>query len=155
MDRGEVLRLYDAWADDVYRLAYSFLLNPADAQDAVQEVFLRLLKKTAPPMPGGDGGRRARIPAKYCTDCVRGARRRPDPAEQEPAAPDTTPGRLELRAALQALPPGYRAVVHLYYYAGYTPQEIAAALGLTRSGVYMRLTRARRLLGDFLKEGSP
>ena len=76
-------------------------------------------------------------------------------AEQEPAAPDTTPGRLELRAALQALPPGYRAVVHLYYYAGYTPQEIAAALGLTRSGVYMRLTRARRLLGDFLKEGSP
>ena len=155
MDRGEVLRLYDAWADDVYRLAYSFLLNPADAQDAVQEVFLRLLQKTSTPRPGGERGRGAQTPPNYTTDGRRRARRRPDPAEQEPAAPDTTPGRLELRAALQALPPGYRAVVHLYYYAGYTPQEIAAALGLTRSGVYMRLTRARRLLGDFLKEGSP
>ena len=155
MDRGEVLRLYDAWADDVYRLAYSFLLNPADAQDAVQEVFLRLLQKNCTPLPGRERALLARITANYCKDCLRRARRRPDPAEQEPAAPDTTPGRLELRAALQALSPGYRAVVHLYYYAGYTPQEIAAALGLTRSGVYMRLTRARRLLGDFLKEGSP
>lgn len=106
-------------------------------------------------MPGRERALLARITANYCKDCLRRARRRPDPAEQEPAAPDTTPGRLELRAALQALPPGYRAVVHLYYYAGYTPQEIAAALGLTRSGVYMRLTRARRLLGNFLKEGSP
>ena len=35
-----------------------------------------------------------------------------------------------------------------------TALGLAAALGLTRSGVYMRLTRARRLLGDFLKEGS-
>ena len=91
MDRGEVLRLYDAWADDVYRLAYSFLLNPADAQDAVQEVFLRLLQKNCTPMPGRERALLARITANYCKDCLRRARRRPDPAEQEPAAPAPPP----------------------------------------------------------------
>ena len=43
MDREQVLQLYDAYSDDVYRLACSYLLDPHNAQDAVQEVFLRLL----------------------------------------------------------------------------------------------------------------
>ena len=40
MDREQVLQLYDAYSDDVYRLACSYLLDPHNAQDAVQEVFL-------------------------------------------------------------------------------------------------------------------
>lgn len=32
MDREEVLHLYDTYSDDVYRLAYSFFLNPHDAE---------------------------------------------------------------------------------------------------------------------------
>lgn len=45
MERMEVLRLYDHHSDEVYRLAYSYLMNRHDAQDIVQEVFLRLLEK--------------------------------------------------------------------------------------------------------------
>lgn len=45
MERMEVLRLYDHHSDEVYRLAYSYLMNRDDAQDIVQEVFLRLLEK--------------------------------------------------------------------------------------------------------------
>lgn len=45
MERMEVLRLYDHHSDAVYRLAYSYLMNRDDAQDIVQEVFLRLLEK--------------------------------------------------------------------------------------------------------------
>ena len=45
MDREQVLQLYDAYSDDVYRLACSYLLDPHNAQDAVQEVFLRLLER--------------------------------------------------------------------------------------------------------------
>ena len=44
-ERMEVLRLYDHHSDEVYRLAYSYLMNRHDAQDIVQEVFLRLLEK--------------------------------------------------------------------------------------------------------------
>ena len=45
MERTEVLRLYDHHSNEVYRLAYSYLMNRDDAQDIVQEVFLRLLEK--------------------------------------------------------------------------------------------------------------
>lgn len=157
MDRGEVLRLYDAWADDVYRLAYSFLLNPADAQDAVQEVFLRLLQKNCTPMPGRERALLARITANYCKDCLRRAKRRPPPPENaaEPAEPDPAPGRAELRAALDSLTPAARAAVYLHYYAGYSAVQIARILGVTPSGVWMRLNRARAQLRAQLKEENP
>lgn len=45
MERTEVLRLYDHHSDEVYRLAYSYLMNRDDAQDIVQDVFLKLLEK--------------------------------------------------------------------------------------------------------------
>ena len=44
MDREQVLQLYDAYSDDVYRLACSYLLDPHNAQDAVQETFLKVFR---------------------------------------------------------------------------------------------------------------
>jgi len=45
-----------------------------------------------------------------------------------------------------ALPPKYRAVIHLYYYEGYQQDEIAGILGITRTAVQTRMQRARKLL---------
>lgn len=39
MERTEVLRLYEHHSDEVYRLAYSYLMNRDDAQDIVQDVL--------------------------------------------------------------------------------------------------------------------
>jgi len=49
------------------------------------------------------------------------------------------------------LPPKYRAVVHLYYYEGYSQEEIAKILGITRTAVQTRMQRARKQLEKELK----
>ena len=45
----EILAAYDRHADTVYRIAYAFLKNRADAEDAVQNTFVKLLSKRAVP----------------------------------------------------------------------------------------------------------
>ena len=152
MDRGEVLRLYDAWADDVYRLAYSFLLNPADAQDAVQEVFLRLL--TARPKFRDAEHEKAwliRTTLHRAADLQRAAEKRNVPLEEAAQAAAPAPAQTLLEA-VRALPEKYSAVVHLYYYEGYSIREIAKLLGVPAPTVGTRLARGRERLRQLLKE---
>ena len=57
----------------------------------------------------------------------------------------------ELWAVVGTLPPKYRAVAHLYYYEGYSQEEIAKILGITRTAVQTRMQRARTMLEKELK----
>ena len=43
MDRSAVAAAYDRQADTVYRICYAYMKNAADAEDMVQETFLRLI----------------------------------------------------------------------------------------------------------------
>ena len=52
MDREEVLRLYDAYAQDVFRLALSYLHSRQEAEDVCQSVFVKLLSCRKPPDAG-------------------------------------------------------------------------------------------------------
>ena len=52
----------------------------------------------------------------------------------------------ELWDAVMALPPKYRAVVHLYYWEGYDQGEIGDILHLSRTAVQTRMARARDML---------
>jgi RNA polymerase sigma-70 factor (ECF subfamily) len=63
----------------------------------------------------------------------------------------TDPRDRELWAVVGNLPPKYRAVVHLYYYEGYSQMEIAKILGITRTAVQTRMQRAREQLGKELR----
>ncbi len=49
-----------------------------------------------------------------------------------------------------SLPPKYRAVIHLYYYEGYSVKEIADIIGASVTSVTTRLSRARERLKDML-----
>lgn len=53
---------------------------------------------------------------------------------------------------VQALDQKYRAVVHLFYYEGYSTQEIGEILGIRRSCVTTRLNRAREMLKHEMEE---
>ena len=44
MNNESVLRFFDMYADDAYRLAYSYLGSKPDAEDVVQDIFLKLIK---------------------------------------------------------------------------------------------------------------
>ena len=78
-------------------------------------------------------------------------RRREEPLSETLSAPEgPEPGGVV--EAVLALPPKYRAAVHLYYYEDLSVAEIAAILGKSEGAVKSRLFRARALLREWMKE---
>lgn len=59
----------------------------------------------------------------------------------------------ELWDAVMHLPAKYSIVLHLYYYEGYSVDEISKMVGLTQSNVQIRLMRGRKMLKESLEGG--
>lgn len=155
MERQEAARLAERFGPAVYRLAYARTGNAADAEDVTQDVFLRLLTK-APAFSDDDHAKAwlLRVTANRSNDLFRSPWQRRVPLEelQEEAAPaQDSPG--ETVAAVLALPPKLRVVVHLFYYEELSVAQIAQLLKMREGAVKTRLSRARALLRRNLLEG--
>ena len=136
----------------VYRLAYAQLRSRHDADDVFQEVFLRY-HRAAPPFESEEY-RKAWL-LRVTANCAHSLaaspwRKRSVPLEDVYAYSDQEESGLD--AALAQLPSKYRSVIHLYYYEGYSTEEIARILGRRASTVRAQLTRARQTLARLLKE---
>lgn len=141
------------YAPAVYRLAYARTGSQADAEDVMQEVFLRLLR--ARPVFDSEDHARAwllRVAVNCANDLLRRFfRRREGPLAEDmpaPAAPETG----SVTEAVLSLPARYRIPIHLYYYEDLSVAEIAAATGSSQGTVRSRLFRARALLRKKLEE---
>ena len=144
---------YRTYGDRLYRIAMVYLGSPAEAEDVLQDVFVKLLGRGRP-FADEEHRRRwlIRVTVNLCKDRLRNARyRQYVPIEQAAltAAAETDREVLEL---VLRLPAAYKAVVHLYYYEGYTVAEIAKILGLTQGAVKMRLQRGRAYLRMEMEE---
>ena len=143
----------ERYGDTVFRLAYSYLKNRADAEDVMQEDFVRLLR--ARPEFRDEEHAKAwllRVGARCAADVLRAPwRRREGPLDDGLPAPEP-PGEGGVVEAVLALPAKYRTAVHLYYYEELSVAEIAAVLGKSEGAVKSRLFRARALLRRYLKE---
>ena len=126
-DPGALARQY---APAVYRLAYARTGSRADAEDVMQEVFLRLLR--AKPAFSSQEHAKAwllRVASNCVSDLFRMPwRRREEPLEEEMTAPEN-PETGSVTEAVLSLPARYRIPVHLYYYEGYSVAEIAGIVG--------------------------
>lgn len=132
----------------LYRLAFSYCRNQADAEDIVQEVFLKYLR-AAPAFPTEEQ-RRAwllKVTANACRDLLRSPWRRRFCSLEDVEEPAVwMEEESQLLSAVLGLGARYRAVVHLYYYEDYSVAQIARTLGISESAVRMRLMRARQKL---------
>lgn len=145
MTEERLIGLYDRYANDMYRLALSYLKNAADAEDVVQAVFTKLIEGRAQPMPGKERALLTRMTANQCRDVLRASRRRKEePLDEE--IPFSEESDRQVYSAVMALPEKYRVAVYLHYYAGFILPEIASILHITPSAVSMRLHRAKKLL---------
>ena len=148
----EPAELARAYAPAIYRLAYARTGSRADAEDIMQEVFVRLLRA------GPDFADRAharawllRVAANCANDWFRAPwRRREGPLTDALPAPEHEDGGVV--EAVLALPAKYRTAVHLYYYEELSVAEIAKITGKSESAVKSRLFRARAMLRAALKE---
>ena len=147
---GQLARQY---GPAVFRLAYARTGSRADAEDVMQEVFVRLLK-ARPDFTGREHAKAwlLRVAANCANDLFRAPwRRREEPLSETLSAPEgPEPGGVV--EAVLALPPKYRTAVHLYYYEDLSVAEIAAILGKSEGAVESRLFRARTLLREWMKE---
>jgi RNA polymerase sigma-70 factor (ECF subfamily) len=137
---GDVARLYDRLGVSLYRYALMILGRHDAAEDAVQQVFVAVVR---------DRGARIRDPEPYLRRAVRNTcyskLRSPAPvsgdAPSERGRPllellsGEAPGqpgledRLALEAAISQLPPEQREVLHLHVFEGLTFKEVADATG--------------------------
>ena len=137
-------------AQHMLRAAYAVLHSTSDAQDAVQDAFLILLKKQ--PTFRDASHEKAwllRVTINIAKNEAKRKRRFADELPQETAAPES--GEDVLSFVLQ-LPEPYRIVIHLYYYEGYSIQEIARLLHLPAATVGTRLARGRKQLKTMLEQ---
>jgi len=156
--------LVDQYAGALYRVAFSVLRNAADAEDAVQEAFLRVLRHRQ--TLGEVRDHRVwliRIVWNIVLDRKRRAKTRPetdDVSELARVLPSNGLSAEELAAAAQhhahvltcvdQLPDKERQVLQLSAFEELSSVEIAAVLGITESSVRSRLFRARNLMADLL-----
>ena len=158
MTNEAVLRFYDKYADDAFRLAYSYLGSRPDAEDVVQDVFLKLIRSDITIAKGKEKSYIFTMVANRCRD-VLGSGNVVFRAPFEDAADAKSEINLdeedsEMLEAVSKLPDKLRAAVHLHYYEGYSLKEIADILQIAPSAVSMRLTRAKEILKDHFMGGS-
>lgn len=153
----EIIRRHQAWA---WKIAYRFLGNREDAEDVVQDAFLRLLAASSRYRPIASFKTYFyRIITRLCLD--RAKKKQSVSVETIPDSPDLRPGVVEemmrretavaVRAALHALPPTQRMAVVLKYYEGLNYEGIASALQTTTKAVERLLARARERLRAILE----
>ena len=139
----------------VYRLCYSYLGTDADAEDATQATFMKLV--VSPRTFNDLDHEKAWLlacAANICKDELKSARRQR--AGEMPSDVVDARARTEsddVLEAVLALPDSYKTCVYLHYYEGYKTEEIANMTDTPPSTVRNRLSDARRLLSIALKEG--
>ena len=137
----------------LYRICLVSLGSPADAEDAVQDTFLKYIQK-APSFESGEHEKAwlIRVAVNTCKDIIRHRRPQVDIDTVQQSAPQGSSG--EVMAALMSLPEKFRTVLVLHCVEGYSVNETAEITGISPSAVKMRLQKARRLFREAYTEES-
>ena len=168
-DQDAFARLYDRHAAVVLSLCRR--LSLAEAEDAAQETFIRAYRllhkvqsadKLRPWLYG--------IARRVCSEHTRALRRRRHHEDQamltrtaerkaHAASPSESLEQAEqlhrLDGAIDQLDDRQRLAIHLYYLESDPIQAAQSALGLSRSGYYKLLAKARERLGELMREANP
>lgn len=139
----------------LYRTALAIMKNKADAEDIVQEVFVKVMEKG--PVFESQEHETAwliRVTVNLCKSRLRlGWWKKTIPLFE--SYPAKTNEQHHLMETILSLPAKYRIVIHLFYYEGYTTREIAKITKQKESTVRSLLFRARQKLKIILKEDMP
>lgn len=138
----------------LYRLAVRMLADPATAEDALQEAYVKAFRALSDGRYDGQSKMSTwlhRILANTCIDTMRKRREQLSSSPPEPHFDGsiTADARLALREIerlLEELPPQQRAVVVLRLIEGMSAKEVSLILDCSESAVEQRLVRARSTL---------
>ena len=145
----EASRAIRMYADTVRRICMVHLKNYSDTEDIFQTVFLKYVLHSEPfESEEHEKAWIIRVTVNACKDLLKNVFRSRtvslDTLIETPQAQELQ--HTELLEAVLSLPPKYKDVVYLYYYKGYSAEEISRILKKNVNTVYTLLTRARKIL---------
>lgn len=146
--------LYEALAPQMLGVCYRYARDLAEAEDMLQEGFIKVFQKMdAYEHKGSFEGWVRRIMVHTAIDLLRKRKHQMNETDIEAAqgeeVSEAIVDRLELEylfELIQRLPDGYRLVFNMYAIEGYSHDEIGAKLGIAASTSRSQYTRARNLL---------
>jgi RNA polymerase sigma-70 factor, ECF subfamily len=158
-DLSPASEIYDRYSARIYNFAFRFLKNAEAAEDATQEVFVKMIRHAN--QFHGDAKLSTwlfSITANWCRDYLRKADNKtkesddvlvtlPAPVEQGPdRSLEQRENELRVRKALAALTPEQREAILLSRYQGLSYAEIAQIAGCSEGAVKTRVFRAMETL---------
>jgi RNA polymerase sigma-70 factor (ECF subfamily) len=160
-DRGAQLQLYRQYCDGMYIVAMRFLKNEADAEDALQEAFIKAFQKLH--QFKGEvtfGAWLKRIVVHTCIDYLKAKQKHlvvlddgyMHPVDDADWLVEDTIGVKEVRNAVEQLPTKYRYVVMMFLLEGYDHQEISSVLDIQEATCRTRLARGKAQLKELLNK---
>lgn len=131
----------------VWNLCYTYLRNPADTEDAVQETFMKLAVSRKRFRDRDHEKAWLIVTAgNVCKDELKRMGRREVPLDMAEPIPAAQPEIDETLQALRALPEKYRTVLYLFYYEGLPTKQIGKLLKKPDVTVRSDLHRGRQML---------
>ena len=150
----KMTEIYDKYSNAVYRMAFAYCKNKADAEDIMQEVFIR--RFSADIVFEDEAKEKSwllKVTVNKCRDMFRSLRYKYSltsiPLEEADIIYETQE-ESDVYHAVMSLPNKYRTVIHLFYYEEYTIKEISAITGDKETAIQTQLYRARKKLKDIL-----
>lgn len=153
--RLPVEMLVERYHQNLFAVAFNVCKNREDAEEVVQDAFIQYhLKKLDFQSEEHIRAWLIRVTINKAKNAARTFWRRHRTSLEDTMAALTFDDQESERLfeAVIALPQKYRIVVHLFYYEDYSVHEMAELLSLSESNVKTRLSRARAMLRDTLKE---
>lgn len=149
MNDSTIRTAVEKYADMIYRICIVMLKNDADAEDAVQETFLKYVQKSSAfECEEHEKAWFITTATNKCRDMLRFRNRHSAESENSLMNYSTDSESSYILDALMEIPDKYREILVLHYVEGYKVEEIAKHIGKTASAVKMRLSKARKLLEE-------
>ena len=152
---GDIVRIVETYSDMLLRIALNRVKSLPAAEDIVQMVFERLMRRR--PIFENREHEKAwliRVAVNLCMTDLRTESRHGELPLDENIAQEFGEDTYEVVDAVQALPTQDRYAVYLYYYEGYGVREIGHLLKEPEGTVSSRLSRARKKLKALLEGGT-
>ena len=150
----EIEEIYCRQIETVYRVCLLHLKNQADAEDAAQAVFLKLME--AGPVFQNQEHEKAWLivtASNHCKNLLKHWFRKSVPLEEGDAFFQKSDSQIdETLEQVLRLPAKYKSALYLFYYEGCSTAQIASILGRKEATVRSDLHRGRIQLKEILKE---
>ncbi|MDY7231871.1 RNA polymerase sigma factor [Hyalangium rubrum] len=147
MDDAQLAQLYERYGFLIHRRCLQLVRRPEDAEDALQETFLRVKRYGAPREGGATLAWLYTIAQRCCFDLMQKRGREPAAEEEQIAAleaqgegsPEDADRRALLGLALRQLDDKTRDIGVLHFLGGYTQEEVAEQTGYSRRTIGKKL----------------